>query len=55
MSGITLNPQEFSQGDPKLGNHEAEHNNADAGANPCQKRALVGEMVASSTDFTGRN
>lgn len=48
MRGISGNAQQFAQGDAELCNYEAEHDDddADAGANPGEEGALVGEMAA---------
>ena len=46
VSGISRNAQELAQRDPELCNYESEHDDADAGANPGEEGAFVGEMVA---------
>jgi hypothetical protein len=52
--GPSLHAEKLTQGDSKFSHHEAEHDDADAGANPSQKGPLVRKMVRRFSELLGR-
>ena len=55
MLALALHAQQLAKSNAELGHHEAEHDNADAGANPGEEGALVGQMIAGFANLAWEN